>query len=111
MLVGTSLSLSGRFRRQGEQALHGLQLWVEYARRAGPRPVPRLIVLDDQSRTSVAQAHARRLLAEDQVDELVGPYSSGLVRAVVPIADGAGRYSGTTAVRWTPFSGREFGEW
>ena len=41
MLVGTSLSLSGRFRRQGEQALHGLQLWVEYARRAGPRPAPR----------------------------------------------------------------------
>ena len=91
MLVGTSLSLSGRFRRQGEQALRGLQLWVEYARRAGPRPAPRLIVLDDQSRTSVAQAHARRLLAEDQVDVLVGPYSSGLVRAVVPIADGAGK--------------------
>jgi ABC-type branched-subunit amino acid transport system substrate-binding protein len=91
MLVGTSLSLSGRFRRQGEQARDGLQLWVEYARDAGQRPVPRLIVLDDESRASVAQAHARRLLAEHQVDVLLGPYSSGLVRAVAPIADGAGK--------------------
>ena len=91
MLVGTSLSLSGRFRRQGEQARDGLQLWVEYARDAGQRPAPRLIVLDDESRAGVAQAHAQRLLAEHQVDVLVGPYSSGLVRTVAPIADAAGK--------------------
>ena len=91
MLVGTSLSLSGRFRRQGDQARDGFQLWVEYARDAGQRPVPRLIVLDDESRESVAQAHARRLLVEHQVDVLVGPYSSGLVRAVAPIANAAGK--------------------
>jgi len=91
VLVGTSLSLSGRFRRQGEQARDGLQLWVEYARDAGQRPAPRLIILDDESRASVAQAQARRLLTEHQVDVLVGPYSSGLVRAVAPIADAAGK--------------------
>jgi branched-chain amino acid transport system substrate-binding protein len=91
MLVGTSLSLNGRFRQQGEQARDGLRLWVEYARDAGPRPAPRLIVLDDESRASVAQAHVRRLLAEYQVDALVGPYSSGLTRAVAPIAEGAGK--------------------
>jgi branched-chain amino acid transport system substrate-binding protein len=89
MLVGTSLSLSGRFRRHGEQARDRLQLWVDYAGRVGPTPAPRLIVLDDKSRASVAQAHARRLLTEHQVDVLVGPYSSGLVHAVVPMADGA----------------------
>jgi ABC-type branched-subunit amino acid transport system substrate-binding protein len=91
MLVGTSLSLSGRFRRQGEQARDGLQLWVEYARDAGLGPAPRLIVLDDESRASIARAHARRLLAEHRVDVLVGPYSSGLVRAVAPVADAAGK--------------------
>jgi branched-chain amino acid transport system substrate-binding protein len=91
MLVGTSLSLSGRFRRQGEQARDGLQLWAEYARDAGERPTPRLLILDDESRASVARAHARRLLAEHEVDVLVGPYSSGLVRAVTPIADAAGK--------------------
>ena len=91
MLVGTSLSLSGRFRRQGEQARDGLQLWVEYARDAGQRPAPCLIILDDESRASVAQTHARCLLAEHRVDVFVGPYSSGLVRAVAPIADRAGK--------------------
>ena len=30
MLVGASLSLSGQFQRQGEQAHDGLRLWVDY---------------------------------------------------------------------------------
>jgi branched-chain amino acid transport system substrate-binding protein len=91
MLIGMSLSLSGRYRRQGEQVRDGLQLWAEYVRDAGQRPAPRLIVLDDESRASVAQAHVRRLLTEHRVDVLLGPYSSGLVRAVAPIADAAGK--------------------
>jgi branched-chain amino acid transport system substrate-binding protein len=90
VLVGASLSLSGRFRRQGEQARDGLRLWVDLARDAPDGPAPRLIVLDDRSRASLAQEHARRLLAEERVDVLVGPYSSGLVLAVAPVAAAAG---------------------
>ena len=85
MLVGASLSLSGPFQRQGERARDGLRLWVDHARDARDGP-PRLIVLDDRSRATLAQAHVRRLLAEERVDVLVGPYSSGLVLAVAPIA-------------------------
>jgi branched-chain amino acid transport system substrate-binding protein len=91
MLVGASLSLSGSFRRQGEQARDGLRLWVEYAREAGEGQAPRLLVLDDESLASLAQAHVRRLVAEARVDVLVGPYSSGLVLAVAPIAQAAGK--------------------
>jgi branched-chain amino acid transport system substrate-binding protein len=91
MLVGASLSLSGPFRRQGEQARDGLRLWADYARRAGGGPIPRLIVLDDGSRASLAQENVRRLLAEERVDVLVGPYSSGLVLTVAPIAMAAGK--------------------
>ncbi len=91
MLVGASLSLSGQFQRQGEQARDGLRLWVDYATRTGAGPAPRLIVLDDESRAAIARAHVRRLLAEDHVDVLVGPYSSGLVRAVTPLAAAAGK--------------------
>ncbi len=90
MLVGASLSLSGRFQRQGEQARDGLRLWADYARDTRDGPRPRLIVLDDRSRASLAQEHARRLLGEERVDILVGPYSSGLVLAVAPIAAAAG---------------------
>ena len=91
MLIGASLSLSGPFQRQGEQAHDGLRLWVDSARDARDGPPPRLIVLDDRSRASLAQEHARRLLVEVRVDVLVGPYSSGLVLAVAPIAAAAGQ--------------------
>jgi branched-chain amino acid transport system substrate-binding protein len=91
MLVGASLSLSGRFQRQGVQARDGLRLWADYARVSGDGVAPRVLVLDDESRVSAAQDHVRRLLTEHRVDVLVGPYSSGLVRAVAPIAGAAGK--------------------
>jgi branched-chain amino acid transport system substrate-binding protein len=91
MLVGASLSLSGPFRRQGEQARDGLRLWVDYVRNAGDGPTPHLIVLDDRSRAHVAREHVRYLLAEKHVDVLIGPYSSGLVLAVAPIVEAAGK--------------------
>ena len=91
MLVGASLSLSGAFRRQGGQARDGLELWVDYVRNLPDGPTPHLIVLDDRSRASVARENVRRLVAEEHVDVLVGPYSSGLVLAVAPIAGAAGK--------------------
>jgi ABC-type branched-subunit amino acid transport system substrate-binding protein len=91
MVVGASLSLSGRFQRQGEQARDGLRLWADYSAGTGDARAPRLIVLDDASRASVAQANVWRLLTEHRIDVLVGPYSSGLVRAVAPIAGAAGK--------------------
>ena len=91
MLIGASLSRSGPFQRQGEHAHDGLRLWVDCARDARDGPPPRLIVLDDRSRASLAQEHARHLLVEERVDVLVGPYSSGLVLAVAPIAAAAGQ--------------------
>jgi branched-chain amino acid transport system substrate-binding protein len=91
MLVGASLSLSGPFRRQGEQARDGLRLWVDYVKNTRDGPTPHLIVLDDRSRAPVAREHVRYLLAEEHVDVLIGPYSSGLVRAVAPSVEAAGK--------------------
>jgi branched-chain amino acid transport system substrate-binding protein len=90
VLVGASLPLTGALRRQGEQAHQGLRLWADWARAAGAGAPPRLVVLDDGGRRSLAEAHARRLLAAERVDALLGPYSSGLVLAVAPLAAAAG---------------------
>ncbi|HLB88587.1 MAG TPA: ABC transporter substrate-binding protein, partial [Terriglobales bacterium] len=89
ILVGLSISLTGRFSAQGRQALDGLRLWQSYVNgqdgitigQAAPRPV-RLFFYDDQSRASLARANALRLLRRDCVDALFGPYSSGLTMAV-----------------------------
>ena len=93
ILIGLSVSLTGRFSAQGRQALDGLRLWRSYAnsrggikmRQAAPRPV-RLVVYDDQSRLTVVRENALRLLREDRVDALFGPYSSGLTMKIAEVA-------------------------
>ena len=80
ILVGLSISLTGRFSAQGRQALDGLRLWQSYVNgrdgitigQNGPQPV-RLVFYDDQSRASLARENALRLLRQDRVDALFGP--------------------------------------
>jgi branched-chain amino acid transport system substrate-binding protein len=93
--VGAALSLSGGFAAQGEQARRGLALWaadanaaggIEVRDRGGRWPVE-LFVRDDQSRSGPAAAGAERLIVDDAVDLLVGPYSSVLTLAVAPVAE------------------------
>jgi branched-chain amino acid transport system substrate-binding protein len=93
ILVGLSISLTGRFSARGRQALDGLRLWQSYVNgrngiaigQAAPQPV-RLVFYDDQSRASLARENALRLLLQDRVDALFGPYSSGLTMTVAEIA-------------------------
>jgi ABC-type branched-subunit amino acid transport system substrate-binding protein len=98
ILVGLSISLTGRFSAQGRQALDGLRLWQSYVNgqdgitigQAAPRPV-RVVFYDDQSRASLARANALRLLRRDCVDALFGPYSSGLTMTVAALAHEQGK--------------------
>jgi branched-chain amino acid transport system substrate-binding protein len=93
ILVGLSISLTGRFSAQGRQALDGLRLWQSYVNgrngiaigQAAPQPV-RLVFYDDQSRARLARENALRLLLQDRVDALFGPYSSGLTMTVAEVA-------------------------
>ena len=96
IIVGISISLSGKYRRQGEQALRGVRLWVAYANRNGgiyvkeraeSLPVE-LIAYDDRSKIDRAKDNVAQLLKENRVDILLGPYSSALAMAVAPIAEG-----------------------
>ena len=92
--IGLSISLSGRFSLQGQQALQGFLLWQSWinaqggvAVRNGEKRSVRLIWYDDRSRISCARKHVFRLLQEDQIDILLGPYSSSLTMAVAEIAE------------------------
>ena len=84
VLAGVSLSLSGRFRLQGQEALNGIRLWVD---QTSPFLPLRLNVLDDESRSEQARENVLRLLTRDRVDLLFGPYSSVLTMAAAPIAE------------------------
>jgi branched-chain amino acid transport system substrate-binding protein len=77
-----TLSLTGQYERQGTEAAEGVRLWAD---EAGIR----LILTDDQgARAIAADAYAGWI---DSVDLLLGPYASGLVRAVAPLVRNAGR--------------------
>src|SRR5215469_2605449 len=92
--IGLSISLSGKFRVQGEHALQGLLLWQSYVNAQGGLPLPkqgkrvvRLIWYDDRSQIADLRKNLLRLLREDQIDILIGPYSSGLTEAAADIAE------------------------
>ena len=94
--VGIPASLSGQFQVQGRQALAGLQAWAGdvngsggiWVRQLGERLTVTLRHYDDGSRSDQARRATQRLISEDKVDLLFGPYSSGLTRAAAEVASG-----------------------
>ena len=77
-----TLSLTGRYERQGTDAADGIRLWAEAAG-------VRLTIVDDRGSRQVAiDAYSSWL---NNVDLLIGPYASGLVRAIAPLVRETGR--------------------
>ncbi len=77
-----TLSLTGRYERQGSEAAGAIGLWAEAAG-------VRLIIVDDQgSKEAALQAYGEWI---ETVELLIGPYASELVRAIVPVVRDAGR--------------------
>ena len=94
LAAGLSISLTGKFRPQGQQALQGIRLWQSYinaqggiAVRNGENRSVRLIWYDDHSQIRFARMNVFQLLREDKIDILLGPYSSSLTMAVAEIAE------------------------
>ena len=90
LIVGMPVSLSGQFQTQGRQALAGLQAW---ARDANAETLGSFSVVyhDDASDRTTVQEITRRLIIDDQVDILFGPYSSVLTSAAAPVAEEHGK--------------------
>ena len=92
--VGLSVSVSGRFQLQGQQALDGILLWQAHANAQGGISITggveravRLVWYDNGSRVSRARENVLRLIRNDSVDILPGPYSSNLTLAAAEIAE------------------------
>ncbi len=93
--IGMAVSLSGQFQVQGRQALAGLQAWADDVTQTGgihvgsksPTPVS-LVYYDDASNRHQVRQATERLITEDRVDILIGPYSSVLAQAAAEVAEG-----------------------
>ena len=92
--VGMTASLTGRYSHPGGQALVGADAWIRNTNRSGgvrvsgeAPPIPvRLFHYDDESSVQRCGELVERLVAEEGVDILLGPYSSGLALRAASVA-------------------------
>ncbi len=87
--VGIATSLTGKYGQFGTEQFRGVKMWVEDINERGAllgRPVE-LIVYDNQSQREVCAELYQKLIVEDKVDLLIGPYSSGMSLAARPIVE------------------------
>jgi branched-chain amino acid transport system substrate-binding protein len=87
--IGTTQSLTGHYSEFGIQQLRGLQMWAADVNARGAllgRPV-QIVYYDDGSRDAGTVAGFEKLMTKDQVDLLVGPYSSSLTLKASLVAE------------------------
>lgn len=89
IVVGSSLSLTGAFAPTG--AIHKIagEMFVEHLNSTGGllgRPVEWL-VLDDESDAAQVAALYERLISQEEVDLLMGPYATPLILSAMPVAE------------------------
>ena len=87
--IGTTQSLTGHYKEFGIEQLRGLQMWVADINSRGSllgRPVE-LVHYDDGSRDARSVEGYTKLIEQDKVDLLVGPYSSSLTLKASLVAE------------------------
>ena len=89
ILIGTTQSVTGHYSEFGEEQLRGLQMWVKDVNSRGAllgRKV-QLKYEDDRSRDAGTVAGFTKLIEQDGVDLLIGPYSSSLTLEASLVAE------------------------
>ena len=96
--VGASAALTGKYSVEGKATAEGYELWAQQLNEEGSiltdgdetgllgREVE-MVVYDDQSDPSRAVNLYKRLINEDDVDLMMGPYSSAVSTSVMPIIE------------------------
>lgn len=90
--VGAAVSDTGKFAIEGLSTKRGYEMWVDQVNArggidvAGTKRKVEVIYYDDQSEPETTVKLIQRLISQDKVDFLLGPYSSGLTIAASSIA-------------------------
>ena len=87
--IGATMSKTGDYNTQGIAAANGYRLWEKHINDAGGllgRPVE-FIIFDDASDSETAISLYEKLITEEQVDLVMGPYGSTLTEAVAPVTE------------------------
>ncbi|MBL6841767.1 MAG: amino acid ABC transporter substrate-binding protein [Pelagibacterales bacterium] len=91
--LGSAISLTGKYATNGEHTQRGYDLGVKIINDAGGVKVGgkkyKLAVkyYDDESNSAKAAALAQRLIEQDGIQYMLGPYGSGLTIAIAPVTE------------------------
>jgi branched-chain amino acid transport system substrate-binding protein len=93
IVVGTSVALTGKYARTGQEQLQGFEMWVDEVNARGGLlgHKVRLVHYDDESKPETGAKLYEKLITDDRVDLLIGPYSSDVTMAASTVAEKHGR--------------------
>lgn len=87
--VGLTASLTGQYSQQGKSLLQGATMWANDINARGALLGRKVMIVhyDDKSDPSTSAELYDKLITEDKVDMLIGPYSSDVTMAVAPVVE------------------------
>ena len=93
IVLGAAVSKTGKYSTNGKHTMNGYNLAVKRINAMGGVKVGgksyklKIIYYDDESRGARGAQLAERLINQDGVKFMLGPYSSGLTKAIAPITE------------------------
>jgi len=93
IVLGAAVSLTGKYSSNGVHTQNGYNMAVDRINSMGGVKVGgksykfEIIYYDDESNPKRAAQLAERLISQDGVEFMLGPYSSGLTKAIAPVTE------------------------
>lgn len=93
LVLGSAISLTGKYATNGVHAKNGYEFAITKIAENGGIKVGdkcynfRVIYYDDESKGDRGATLAERLISQDNVQYMLGPYSSGLTKAIAPVTE------------------------
>jgi len=87
--IGMSLPLSGKYAEMGKMQNKGIRLWQNHVNENGGllKQQVELCLEDDESSLDKAKSIYLNHIEKKKVDLIIGPYSSGISEAILPIIE------------------------
>ena len=93
IVLGAAVSLTGKYSTNGKNTKDGYDLAVNVINdkggiKVGDKPYKlKVVYYDDESTSARGAQLVERLIGQDHVDFVLGPYSSALTKAIAPVTE------------------------
>jgi branched-chain amino acid transport system substrate-binding protein len=91
--LGSAISLTGKYATNGVHAKNGYEYAIKVIKDNGGVMIDgkcynfRVTYYDDESKGDRGATLAERLISQDKVQYMLGPYSSGMTKAIAPVTE------------------------